>query len=325
MNNTNYTIKQANNKQIDAISETYWKPAPKWQEKRFSFHTYVAVDDAGEMLGYLALDEKDFTIPSYGKDWFIVTIVVFSKYRRRGIGTALLDYAFAEAKKEGVLHLQGSANPTKEAQGFWSRNGFVFLKFGSARQDPSKPKEFGNHTHLIFRRVDPGGFSALFDGLKPQTDRLVRIVDASPEEIARVAEEHIAKACTAYVYGKKDVCRVFLAQNDCGETLGFLMYFDEMMASPLSGKNRILGYVYVNESERGCGIAKILLRELLMRAKEDLVDQIVDVHPDESIMPFFGMLGFDIFVTRYLMNSLPNGKYAVGIGKRMSGGSLVLP
>ncbi len=323
MNKQSYIIRSATKDQIDYISNTYWRRTVAWQQNRYRYHIYAATDDAGALLGYLVLDEKEMPVPPYGKDWFIVTIVVLKECRRCGIGSALLAHAFSEARKRGIVHFQGSANPTKEAHGFWSKNGFVFLKFGSAHRDASKPKEYGNHSHMIFRRVDPIDPVTMRDRQKTKTDIPCGVTAASREQIDQIFETYIANACTSYVYGKREDAEILLAQDEKGEILAFLMYFDEALASPLIGKSRVWGYVYVKKEMRGQGLAKSLVRELLKRSEES-IDQIIGVHPDETMIPLFVKWGFDVFITRYLM-SFPNGKYSVGIGKRIKTGSLVKP
>ncbi len=319
MNKRNYTIKNATKEQINYISDTYWQRAEKWQQNRYHYHNYVATDNAGTLLGYLTLDEKDIPIPPYGKDWFIVTAVVFKVYRRCGVGTALLDYALAEAKNAGILHFYGSANATKEAHGFWTSNGFACIKYGSPKTDPSKPRELGNHHHFIFRRVDHAALSTSFDH---PTDVPITTVKADKMQRDDLFDKTMKQAVFPYVFDKKEASRAILAKNEHGDTVGYVTFYDEAMISPLSGTNRIIAFLYIKDEFRKMGLARKLLCEFIKNAQLDGIDQIIGIYPDEAAVPILVHLGFDIFFTRHMM-SFPNGKYSVGIGKRLGKGSLV--
>ena len=149
----NYSIEKATEKQMDFISEMYWSRTPKWQQNKYNYISFVAVDPMGNIIGYIVSEEKEIPVPPYGKDWFIVTITVLKHYRCCGIGSALLEYASTAAQKAGIRNLQGSANATIEAHSFWSKNKFCFLQYGKQHDDPAKAAEFGNYSHMIFRQV----------------------------------------------------------------------------------------------------------------------------------------------------------------------------
>lgn len=149
-----YSIEKATKNQMDYISNTYWTKNSEWQQNKYEFISFVATDAGSDIVGYIVLEEKEIPFPPYGKDWFIVTIMVQKPYRCRGIGSALLDYAVLTAQKLEIRNLQGSANPTKEAHAFWQKNGFCFMQYGKQHDDPSKKDEYGNYSHMIFRRAD---------------------------------------------------------------------------------------------------------------------------------------------------------------------------
>lgn len=150
----NFKIAKPTMEQIDKVADTYWKRSTVWRENRYGYIWFVAVDSEENVIGHLVLEEKEIPIPPFGKDWFILTIVVEPEYRCRGIGTELVKHAFAEAGQLGVRNFQGSANPTKEAHYFWLKNKFCFFKYGAMHDDPSKKDRYGNYSHIIFRRVD---------------------------------------------------------------------------------------------------------------------------------------------------------------------------
>ncbi len=320
MNNEIYKIDSANPMQRSYILE---RVPIKDERERAQAKIFVASDDERNMVGRIVLREQKIPFLDEGKLWFIDNIFVHPSHRRRGIATALLAHSFSEAEKIGVFSFQGSANATREAQGFWSANGFAFLKFGPPHKDPKKPKELGNHTHFIFRRVERAYERSFSDLRDCPTAMPIIIADAEKKQRDAFFDDAMKKTVFPYVITKKEESQALVAKNEWGDVMGFLTFYDEEMVSPLQGKNRFMAYVYTKEEFRHQGVAARLIHTFLRRAKADGVAQIIGVYPNDAAIPLFVHLGFDIFVTRYLM-SFPTETYSFGIGKRIGEGSLVL-
>lgn len=307
----NYKIAKPTMEQIDKIADTYWKGNTVWRENRYGYIWFVAVDSEENVRGHLVLEEKEIPIPPFGKDWFILTIVVEPEYRCRGIGTEMIKHAFAEAGQLGVRNFQGSANPTKEAHYFWLKNKFCFYKYGAMHNDPSKKDRYGNYSHMIFRRVD---------------DAPVRIHDApvyslhyekaTREQIYSAYSSYIEKECTNMYHGKQDEIDGITAYTSDGEEVGIITWLETPLMPPLEGRQWCIPYIYVKPEFRNKGISKGLLEKLFCMAKENGVVQLFIVHSEEGIMTYWYELGFDILLFRYIFK-FKSGKYLIGIGKNI--------
>lgn len=308
-----YSIKKSTEEQMDLIAERYWKKTPQWQKNRHDYICFVATDLKGEIIGYLALEEKEIPIPPYGKDWFIITIRVLQPYRCRGIGSDLLQHALVSAQKLGIRNFQGSANPTKEAHCFWRKNGFCFFQYGKQHNDPSKEKEYGNYSHIIFRRVDE--INICYQN--SETIGQFRFGIANQEQLDTIFTDYITKECVKFYYDKKDKISGLIAIDKNGNDVGFITYLEISMAPPLTGNQWYIPYLYIRPEFRGKGAGKALIAEVIKRAKEKNIAQLLIVHPNEEIMQYWYDLGFDIFIFRYLF-SIKNSKFPIGIGKNIS-------
>ncbi len=309
----NYSIAKATKAQMDFISERYWSKSPKWQQNRYNFIAFVACDSQNNIIGYLVCEEKEIPIMPYGKDWFIETIMVLKPYRCCGIGSALLDHAFSAAREQEIRNFQGSANPTKEAHAFWAKNKFTFFQYGRQHNDPSREEECGNYSHIIFKQVSKIDFYSL----NRKTGRY-NFNMADREQIDDIFFSYIEKECVKFYHDKKDQIKGIIASNADGEELGFITWLEMPLMPPLIGKQWYIPYVYVKPESRGNGLARELTAEVMTRAIENSITQLLMVHTNEDIMPYWYKLGFDIFIYRYLFRN-PSGKFPVGIGKNLTG------
>ena len=304
----NYTIQKANLDQIKYISDTFWKDTPSWQEKKNEFIYYVAINN-NAILGYLVIDEKNILIAPFGKDWFIITIMVLKEYRRQGIGSSLLYYAFCEAQNQGILNFQGSSNPTLEAHGFWDSNCFCFFRYGPKHEDISKKDEYGNYSHIIFKRVDNKKLSL-------HSQNQLKYALADNEQMQYIIEHFIKKECVKYYSVNADKIVGLIASDKTGLEVGFITWLEMPLDSPLLGKQWYIPYFYVKPDMRGQGMAKSLINELISRAKRRGTKQLLIVHPSEDIMQHLYKYGFDAFVFRYLFSG-NNGRFPICLGKRL--------
>lgn len=305
----NFKIAKPTMEQIDKVADTYWKRSTVWRENRYGYIWFVAVDSEENVIGHLVLEEKEIPIPPFGKDWFILTIVVEPEYRCRGIGTELVKHAFAEAGQLGVRNFQGSANPTKEAHYFWLKNKFCFYKYGAMHNDPSKKDRYGNYSHIIFRRVDNAPVGICNNSL--------RYKKATREQIYSAYSSYIEKECVNMYHGKQDEIDGITAYTSDGEEVGITTWLETPLMPPLDGKQWCIPYVYVKPEFRNKGISKGLLEKLFSMAKENGVVQLFVVHRKEDIMPYWYSLGFDVFVVRYLFK-VSSGNYFIGFGKNIT-------
>ena len=95
------------------------------QIQAFTGYELLVAEEQGEVVGTLVL----LIVPnlSHGAlPWAVVeNMVVDNKYRRRGIGKLLMEYAVARAKETGCYKIQlSSAKRRKEAHRFYRSLGF---------------------------------------------------------------------------------------------------------------------------------------------------------------------------------------------------------
>lgn len=317
MNNLNYTIHKANKVQREYVLE---RVTIKNESERENAIIFVATNQDNDVIGRIVLLEQVLPLINGGKIWYISNVFVHQGYRRNGIATQLLNYTFTEANKLGIWSLQGSANATQEAHGFWSVNGFVFIKYGKPHNDPLKPLEVGNYSHFIFRRVNRICDICSF----AKTTLPITISEADSKYREEIVEKAFSTNCLSHINNRKNECNVLIASNFCGDTVGYVIFYDETMSPPLNGKSRFLAYCYTDENYRNRGIAKKMLNKLFEEAKKESIDQIIGVYTNEKDIPFFLKLGFDILITRYIMSATPSGQYSIGIGKRIENTQIVL-
>ena len=309
----NYSIEKATEHQMDLISDKYWNNSPKWQQNKYNYICFVATDSMSNIVGYIALEEKKIPIPPYGIDWFIETIMVLKPYRRCGIGSALLKQAFTVAQQSGVRNFQGSANPTKEAHAFWSKNKFCFFQYGKQHDNIEKREEYGNYSHIIFRRVNNVNICCR----DTQTICRYKFDIANQEQINNIYSTYIENECVKFFHVNKDKINGIIASNESAENVGFITYLEVPLSPPLTGKQWYIPYLYVKPEARKKGLAKELIMKLIKCATENDIQQLLIIHPNEEIMPFWYELGFDIFIFRYLFSGI-NGKFPIGIGKNIN-------
>lgn len=283
------------------------------QQNKYNYICFVAVDSEDKIIGYIALEEKEIPIPPYGTDWFIVTIMVLKPYRCCGVGSALLNYAFTVAQEIGVRNFQGSANPTKEAHAFWMKNRFCFFQYGRQHNDPSKENEYGNYSHVIFRRVDEINIWSQ----NVQTMSRYKFNIANQEQISNIFTTYIEKESVKFFHDKKDKIAGIIASDESGENVGFITWLEMPLLPPLTGNQWYIPYLYVEPAARKKGIAKELIAELIKRAVQNNIRQLLIIYPNEEIMQYWYELGFDIFVFRYLFSG-NNGKFSIGMGKNIT-------
>lgn len=82
----------------------------------------LAAEEAGEILGYAGVQEK-------GKHAHVASLIVSPAARGKGLGTALLTKARAEAKRRGMLALTLKVEEKNErATALYTRQGFAAFK-----------------------------------------------------------------------------------------------------------------------------------------------------------------------------------------------------
>ena len=97
-------------------------------------HELLVAEDKGEVVGTMVL----LIVPnlSHGASpWALVeNMVVDQRYRRRGLGRLLMDYAIARAKEAGCYKIQLLSNKKRrEAHRFYSSLGFEASAHGFRR------------------------------------------------------------------------------------------------------------------------------------------------------------------------------------------------
>ena len=109
--------------------------------KSWSFLSVCAISDAGQMLGGAHLDVGPLNFGPLGeqKIAFLEAVFVRPEYRRRGIGTRVLQAALTLAKAAGCRHVRCHAawdNPAQIA---------LFLRAGFALTGINPPGEDGEY------------------------------------------------------------------------------------------------------------------------------------------------------------------------------------
>jgi GNAT superfamily N-acetyltransferase len=91
-----------------------------------SHSIYVADDDAGALVGYVAVHWLPYLILA-GPEGFVSELFIDEGSRGKGIGTALLDRVIAEARSRDCRRLQLINFRERESyqRGFYSRLGWV--------------------------------------------------------------------------------------------------------------------------------------------------------------------------------------------------------
>ena len=102
---------------------------PKWA----SAMIYVAVNEGGNIIGYIVVKEETVPLPLQGKYWFILNLRVNTDFRRMGIAAVLVDEIKRRAELSDIIYLYGSADPTLEAGMFWLKQGFSLNAYGKSR------------------------------------------------------------------------------------------------------------------------------------------------------------------------------------------------
>ena len=307
----NYIIQEANDKQIDYISNMFYRNPPKWQENRNNYYFYIAIDKESTIIGYIIIEEKDIPVLPYGKDWFIVTIKVLEKYRRRGVGTALIQYALQKAQELGILNIQGAANPTVEAHMFWLKNKFSFFKYGKQHNDITKKSEYGNYSHIIFRRVDVSNINIKDNyWLSQYTFDM-----ASQEELNNLfcSYKEIEKKCSDIYQVDRSQIKGIIVSNKQGENIGFITWIETGLVPPLKGVQWCIPCLHVNVEYMNKGVSRFLILELIRVAKSNNVQQLFSFCHNEEMMEYWYNLGFDVFLFRYLFHAKTgNNPLAIG-------------
>jgi len=133
----NYQVARADKKQTDIVFGKLYKD----ELKRENAVVFVALDDKRNIIGYSVINEKKAPPPLRGTDWFVWNIYTRPELRRQGVASALLQEIMRQAKKENVLHIQGSCTNTP-AHMFWHKYQFCFQRYGS-----------GEGSHMVFHRI----------------------------------------------------------------------------------------------------------------------------------------------------------------------------
>jgi len=155
-----YRIRSARKEDEPAIwaatTETFWRTVPEDEkgetdravfEARFRDEVepyvrgvrgerFVAEDDAGRFLGYIILGEVG-VVYSPKPVGFVLDLWVRPEHRGRGVGTFLLDRAFAWCRLRGHAKLKlevAAGNP--EARALYERRGFAAERFAMGARVP---------------------------------------------------------------------------------------------------------------------------------------------------------------------------------------------
>lgn len=92
---------------------------------------YVIEDD-GKLVGFAALTLR--FVPTKGYVGVIEDVVVDEKYRKRGLGTELINKLLSKAKEQKVFAVELTSNPKREvARRLYQKLGFKLLETGVFR------------------------------------------------------------------------------------------------------------------------------------------------------------------------------------------------
>lgn len=295
-NKINYTVQRATREQMDWISEHIWKPTSILRDIRYDFISFAALDEHGNILGYLFAKEKTVSEPLGGTDWWIDFIKVFDPAnRRRGIGSAMLKEAIRHAKQAGVRHLLGTTTNTP-AQLFWRSHGASMAIYGKKIDRPDSPNEHGNFPHFFIIRLD----APLPEVICRQED--IRIASAHPERTEQILNDVLLPKNPDYWSDKKDLLFGLTALDTEENELGCILAYEFAygVGAPFEEKQWVIAYLCVNPEFRHRGIGSKLLCELITSAAENGNAQVMATGIPRDMNLFWHKNNFDLFDWHYV-------------------------
>lgn len=280
MNNTNFYISKANSTQReDILGGT-----------RISEHdntlVYVAFNDADEVVGRIIIIERE--VPEYikGKYWYIFNISVLPEYRRKGLGTELVNEVKKQAELSDIIYMYGSTNATAMSAMFWHAQGFTLQSYAKRQDDPSKPLKYGNYHHLFSYCVRR---KALVQG---QCSLSVR--EASKDEITYLIGEYSPnEKKKEFLLKKADKLFGFVAVEQ-DEIRGVILAFPDRMEAPFDSTKWCI-VLFVEPQYRRKGVGRSLVYRMYQYAHGKDVVQLNNIASDGENIGFWYELGFDIF------------------------------
>ncbi len=287
------TVHIATHEQLDWLCENKWNKSEALPKNLPQRICYVAEGEDGELLADLLICEHNAVGSLGGKDWRIVSILVFDPAnRRRGIGTALFSKVLDDANAQGVRHLSGMVSKTSATR-FWHKMGFSFLPWGRPIESPDSPDTDGNVQHIMVRRTD-GKSGLRFSDEKERCDGLL-IRRIEPQECGRITSELFEKTKSAYWKEKEFVG--LIAERD-GKTVGYVLAEAVEMGAPLVGVEWGIpaGGLYFEEDI----VADMLLECLAEEAGEKGVMQLAAIVRPRENAPLWERRGFMLFDYAYL-------------------------
>lgn len=94
-----------------------------YQINKDNFSAFVALDNSGGVIGFAQIIPDEMYAPFNSIQWWIRNIYVNPEYRRKGIGTTLVNEVINHAKQESVVQLSYIKRDESEAL-FWNKIGF---------------------------------------------------------------------------------------------------------------------------------------------------------------------------------------------------------
>jgi len=275
-------VARADKKQTDIVLGKLYKD----ELQRECAVVFVALDSKSNIIGHSVIYEKKAPPPLRGADWFIWNIKVRPEWRRQGVASVLLQEIMKQARKENILHIQGSCTNTP-AHMFWYKHGFCAQRYGT-------PQEDGTCSHMIFYRMDKPEKAK-----KEQTG--YRIIAANKAQLHRIFDEYILNNGVPFFQDKRDDIFGFVAVDENENTVGFITACPDELGAPLIGTRWLIPFIFVNAELRRRGIASTLLEEMRKSAKQENASQLDAMRLNDEAALFFYENNFDICVW-YIMS-----------------------
>ncbi len=132
------------------LKEEHWQ-IPRWNQQQIQTHiiSLLDIDDKGgqifgafmdsRLVGIIALDNEFI---GRKKDQLDIAGFWVSKvYRKKGVGTALIELVKKKAKKIGAKKLYVSATPSKNTVNFYMKRGFKLAKEIDQKKYEQEPED----------------------------------------------------------------------------------------------------------------------------------------------------------------------------------------
>lgn len=285
-NNTNYIICKATKSQRDYVLE---RDIIENEQEREAAIIYVAVDESGKIIGRIIAVSREIPSQIAGQYLTVRNLFVHPDYRRKGIGTALVNVVKQLAEAAGAVYLNGSVKATLEASMFWLRQGVTLSAFGKKQDDPSRPDSFGNYFHIFSYRLKRKALSG--DG------RAASIREVSKGEIPKFIDRYApAESRRSYFMDKADELFGFAAVGNDGKPQGVILALPDSMREPLDSTHWGI-FLFVEPQFRNRGIGRSLVLRIYRHAKESEKDvfQLTNIDSEDYI-GFWQKIGFDVIL-----------------------------